>query len=303
MSIPTYGIGDFQDFKAEDMPKLFEFLKQDGKFKSENFNGDISFNNYAYWLGLCNLNDSDFKRAYISFSLAIAFAKSKKLDELQVRCELAAANVLLLLSYSNNEYGDVTNVLIGFYGTAYKHNLEDGLRGLAIAYSMSKNYKSADEILTKFMTMPLTRRRAATLLFCSLVLNEPKYFLHVIKEFDKQEVSYDSTLMNNLAVGYMKFKNSGIKDAEKKAINFWDILDDYRSGKTHEKTFMNPLVISIPVHGKTNPLELSRDERRMVARLHIVSIGWANPEIDPVPENDDLFVKKTKKAKETETKH
>jgi len=102
-SLPAFGgVDDFKDFqsfkdlKAEDFPKLLDFLKQNGKFKDEKFNGDISFNNYLYWLGLCNLNDKDFRRAYISFLYGASFACTIKSDKM-AHCKLAAANALLLL--------------------------------------------------------------------------------------------------------------------------------------------------------------------------------------------------------------
>lgn len=283
--LPTsmFCIKSFKDLEPEDFPKVMNFISQDGKFKSQDFNGDISFNNYLYWLGLCNLNDKDFSRAYASFIFSVSFAYTIKSDKL-VHCELATANTLLLLHSMVTGNRNAQDVQVRFYNEARENNLEEGMRGLAITYSLNKEHAKADEILTKIMAMPLTRRRAHVLIFCSLVLNEPKYFINVINEMNNREIIYDPLLVNNIAVGYTKFRNSGIKDADKQAMDLWNTIDDNITTERYEKAFKSIYVFSVPVHGKTNVLDLPRAERRLIARLHIDVVGWANPAIDPLPD-------------------
>jgi hypothetical protein len=73
--------------------ELFAFLKN-GKDYNSNYKPGECFDNYLYWLGICNYRDGDLIRAYISFICA-AYSERIKAGA-EKYCYLAVANCVLL---------------------------------------------------------------------------------------------------------------------------------------------------------------------------------------------------------------
>ena len=266
-----------------DYKRLLKHVGREGKYDPRDFNAQESFNNYAYWLGICNLRDEDLSRAQAAFTISWAMAKEDPAQEekgLEEASALAVANCLLGL-IRQPKYYSVENLYDGavrYYKMANAGGLQMANLGLAVAYALKgANQSGAEEAeIISAISDYQNEQSQDVLIFYSLVKNNKNLFLSTLNKISEKRFYTDPLLASNVAIGIDKFASDDKK--KELAAKLWEHLEDNKNAVDVLQS-RSPLIISAPLYKGTS-IGLSRLERRQVARIHLNTIGWANKALD-----------------------
>jgi len=266
---------------------LLHSLSQNNRFKVEDFDPNMNYGVFGFYLGLCNFHAGDYNQSVIGFYIAIRQLKTE-CPEMVKYGYLAYGNASLMTSIDRpSDREDAA----ANYQTASSEKLPGGYGGLTIINSLNNNREGALRNLQEMLALDVGPKSQSIALFSSLVLSDKGLFLSSLRAIDKKYLKEIPFVMNNIAAGLVQFNLSEKEAGYSKD----DIIEDLQARDQEQKKCG---IIEYRRDPKKSKLNMSRQERLLLPRIDIeYSIGWGPQKRDqPKGTICDLLTKPTEPA-------